>query len=185
MLNLADLDKALADALEEARTRQWPCSCGAMFPTFMARHRHVMRAPDCRARELASQAEEWNTRQRDLAGINVAQVPSRPAHRRPYRRRCPDCRRPFLALFVHRRFCGHPACEERRRLATMLRYYGRHPKATPGACASCGTLLSGRRRDARFCSAPCRQRAHRHTSATRACTTRLSSRDTVRPEIRA
>jgi hypothetical protein len=37
----------------------------------------------------------------------------------------------------------------------------------PGRCAVCGTAFKGKRKDAQYCSAACRQRAHRSCHATR------------------
>jgi hypothetical protein len=41
----------------------------------------------------------------------------------------------------------------------------RRRRRPPAKCAACGTYFKGRRKDARYCSAACRQRAHRKLHA--------------------
>jgi hypothetical protein len=59
---------------------------------------------------------------------------------------------------------------KRRELANELqraRRAWRRQLRPPGRCAVCGTAFKGKRKDAQYCSAACRQRAHRSCHATR------------------
>jgi hypothetical protein len=49
----------------------------------------------------------------------------------------------------------------RRRRWYVARKQAREYRKPPTICATCGTGFKGKRKDARFCSANCRQRAHR------------------------
>jgi hypothetical protein len=64
--------------------------------------------------------------------------------------------------------------EQRRRWAA-----NRKARRQPKLCAACMTVFSGKRTDARFCSATCRQRGHRAVTAKkRLCGRPTKSRDT-------
>jgi hypothetical protein len=82
------------------------------------------------------------------------------------RARCARCRESFVSVWP-RRYCRAPLCEQVGAHARKVRWQKMHPRTTsavPRVCGSCGHPFSARRRDAVFCSASCRQRAHRHAS---------------------
>jgi hypothetical protein len=58
------------------------------------------------------------------------------------------------------------AREQRNAKQRARRAWRRHLRP-PGRCAVCGTAFKGKRKDAQYCSAACRQRAHRSCHATR------------------
>jgi hypothetical protein len=59
------------------------------------------------------------------------------------------------------------AKRERDNKLQRARRAWRRRLSPPGRCAACGTAFKGKRKDAKYCSAACRQRAHRSCHATR------------------
>jgi hypothetical protein len=88
-------------------------------------------------------------------------------HEKPLRYPCPECADSIPSFYC-------TACRtefdrrnqaERDRQAEMRREARKRRKARRrNVCAACKETFTGKRKDARFCSAKCRQRAHRQSS---------------------
>ncbi len=70
---------------------------------------------------------------------------------------CADCR----AEWDNRQQKERDRQSAMRRRQYLARKQARQYRTPPTICAACGTGFKGKRKDARFCSASCRQRAHR------------------------
>jgi hypothetical protein len=73
---------------------------------------------------------------------------------------CDACKEWHEARQREKRERDNKKRERDNNLQRARRAWRRHLRP-PGRCAACGTAFKGKRKDARYCSAACRQRAHR------------------------
>jgi hypothetical protein len=97
---------------------------------------------------------------------------SRDPAKEPLRYPCPECAdtTPFFYCDACKAENNRRDQAERDHRAKLRRQSrARHKAARSAKCVVCGERFSGKRRDARFCSGACRQRAHRRPSQLSVC----------------
>lgn len=118
------------------------------------------RQPVCRACLVAQQRQRWAAHRQFMLDHGVNPGPFAPDL--PLAHSCDACGRPIAFFYWHGLFvhvCS-PTCQRARR---NLRRRVTHEQTS---CSTCGKTFTPTRRDARFCSGACRQKAYRQREKT-------------------